>query len=112
MKFILVISFIAVGLMACSPQNQQDVKQQKSAEEAEQSTQVIFECERNEAITVRFFTDSERAVMTRNNEDIELKQERAASGFLYSNGPNSIRGKGDDLTVHIGRMAPINCRAM
>lgn len=112
MKFILVISFIAGGLMACSPNGQQDTKQQKSAEEAGKSTQIIFECERNEAITVRFFTDSDRAVMTRNNEDIELKQARTASGFLYSNGLNSIRGKGDDLSVLIGRMSPINCRAM
>tara|TARA_R110001583_G_scaffold156201_2_gene307916 strand:+ start:285 stop:872 length:588 start_codon:yes stop_codon:yes gene_type:complete len=112
MKFILVISFIAGGLMACSPQDQQDTKQQKSAEEAGKSSQIIFECERNEAITVRFFTDSDRAVMTRNNEDIELKQARTASGFLYSNGLNSIRGKGDDLSVQIGRMSPINCRAM
>ena len=82
------------------------------AEDAKQYTQVIFECERNDPVTVRFYQDSERAVMTRNNEDIELTQQPTASGFSYSNGPNSIRGKGDDLTVHIGRMAAIHCRAM
>ncbi|MGY8899562.1 MAG: MliC family protein [Paraglaciecola sp.] len=108
----LLISFVTVSMQACSPQASIEDKKRQEAEDAKQYTQVIFECERNDPVTVRFYQDSERAVMTRNNEDIELTQQPTASGFSYSNGPNSIRGKGDDLTVHIGRMAAIHCRAM
>ena len=42
---------------------------------------------------------------------IDLAQQRSASGFIYSNGPNTIRGKGDALTIEIGRMVPIQCQA-
>ena len=111
-KAVLLMPLLIIGLQACSPEANLEDNKRAQVKEAKLYTQVIFECERNDPVIVRFYNDSERAVMTRNNEDIELKQERAASGFLYSNGPNSIRGKGDDLVVHIGRMAAINCRAM
>jgi membrane-bound inhibitor of C-type lysozyme len=42
---------------------------------------------------------------------IELQQMPSASGFVYSNGPNTVRGKGNELTVEIGRMVPIQCVA-
>jgi hypothetical protein len=47
----------------------------------------------------------------RNGENIPLSQQPSGSGFMYSNGPNTIRGKGNDLTVEIGRMVPIQCSA-
>ena len=72
---------------------------------------VAFGCDNNESMSVRFVTSREVAVLTRNGESIELKQQPAASGFVYSNGPNTIRGKGDALTVEIGRMMPIQCNA-
>ena len=46
-----------------------------------------------------------------NGRPIELQQQRSGSGFLYSNGPNTVRGKGNELTLEIGRMAPIACKA-
>src|SRR5690606_4545677 len=30
----------------------------------------------------------------------------------YSNGPNTLRGKGDALTLELGRRVPIHCRAL
>ncbi len=72
---------------------------------------VSFSCDNNDSVSVRFFPSHEAAILTRNGGDIELKQKRSASGFVYSNGPNTIRGKGDDLTVEIGRMMPIHCKA-
>ncbi|ABG41221.1 hypothetical protein Patl_2709 [Paraglaciecola sp. T6c] len=112
MKTVLLMPLLILGLQACSPEANLEDKKRVEAEEAEQYTRVIFECDGNAPVTVRFYNDSDRAVMTRNNDEIELTQEPSASGFSYTNGPNSIRGKGDDLTVHIGRMAAINCRAM
>ncbi|QHJ13896.1 hypothetical protein FX988_04177 [Paraglaciecola mesophila] len=112
MKHTYAFLFTLFSLQACSPPTIEQDSSPEQADKGQRYTQVIFECERNEPVTVRFYKDSERAVMTRNNQDIELVQQPTASGFSYSNGPNSIRGKGDDLTVNIGRMAAINCRAM
>ena len=103
MKQLLSIALVTLVLTACSLSH-------SDSKETEKFTQVIFECDHQEAITVRYYPDSERAVLIRHSEEIELQQERTASGFLYSNGPNSIAGKGDNLVVHVGRMAAINCR--
>lgn len=73
--------------------------------------EVAFDCGEAQPVVVRFDTVGERAFMLRNGEEIELRQQRSASGFIYSNGPNTIRGKGDALTVEIGRMVPIQCKA-
>jgi membrane-bound inhibitor of C-type lysozyme len=73
--------------------------------------EVAFTCSQGESLSVRFFPDQGVAVLVRNGDTIELQQQPSASGFIYSNGPNTIRGKGDDLTVELGRRVPIQCRA-
>lgn len=73
--------------------------------------EVAFSCADGSAVTVRFHTADERAVLVRNGDEIELQQQPSASGFIYSNGPNTIRGKGDELILEIGRMMPIQCQA-
>ncbi|MEJ5209250.1 MAG: MliC family protein [Lysobacteraceae bacterium] len=72
---------------------------------------VDFSCANGESVSVRFFLGQERAVLSRRGQGIELAQQRSGSGFIYSNGPNTIRGKGDALTIEIGRMVPIECNA-
>lgn len=72
--------------------------------------EVAFACDGGQSLAVRFHPD-ERAVLLRNGEEIELRQQVSGSGFIYGNGPTTIRGKGEDLTVEIGRMVPIRCRA-
>jgi membrane-bound inhibitor of C-type lysozyme len=42
---------------------------------------------------------------------MELQQQQAASGFNYSSGPITVRGKGDDLIIENGAMAPLKCHA-
>ena len=69
-----------------------------------------FVCTNGEELDVQFVGAHHLAVLTRNGESIELPQQPAASGFVYSNGPNTIRGKGNDLTVEIGRMVPLQCK--
>lgn len=73
--------------------------------------QVIFHCNNAEILQVRFNAKKELATLVRYGAEIELAQQRTGSGFLYSNGPNTIRGQGDQLTVEIGRMMPIECVA-
>lgn len=70
---------------------------------------VSFACTNGESISVAFSPANGTAVLARNGENIELKQQPSGSGFMYSNGPNTIRGKGNDLTVEIGRMVPLQC---
>ncbi len=60
---------------------------------------------------MRFFPAQGIGVLVRNGMPIELQQQPAASGFLYSNGPNTVRGKGSEMTVEIGRMVPFTCKA-
>ncbi|MGE5621895.1 MAG: MliC family protein [Bacillota bacterium] len=42
---------------------------------------------------------------------LELRQQISGSGFIYSDGSTVVRGKGDELTVEAGRMAPVRCVA-
>jgi membrane-bound inhibitor of C-type lysozyme len=72
---------------------------------------VSFTCEHGQAIEMRFFPLQGVGVLVRDGQTMELQQQPAASGFVYSNGPNTVRGKGDELTLEIGRMRPISCRA-
>ena len=72
---------------------------------------VHFVCTNGEAIEMRFFpAPRSGAVLIRKDTPIELPRQPAASGFLYSDGPNTVRGKGDEITVEIGRMVPFDCK--
>lgn len=72
---------------------------------------VAFTCSQGESISVRFSPAHGTAVLMRHGERVELQEQPSGSGFIYSNGPTTIRGKGDDLSIEIGRMAPIECKA-
>lgn len=76
-----------------------------------QVREIPYACSNGQSLTVRFFPEREIAVLVRNDASIELRQQPSGSGFIYGNGPNTIRGKGDDLTVEIGRMVPWQCKA-
>jgi membrane-bound inhibitor of C-type lysozyme len=72
---------------------------------------VVFDCQNGEVLRVRFVAEPASAVLMRQQSEISLPQQPSGSGFIYSNGPNTIRGKGNALTVEIGRMLPIQCQA-
>ncbi|WP_292784527.1 MliC family protein [Methylophilus sp. UBA6697] len=72
---------------------------------------VVFDCQNGEVLRVRFLAEPASAVLMRAQSEISLPQQSSGSGFIYSNGPNTIRGKGNALTVEIGRMLPIQCQA-
>ncbi len=74
-------------------------------------TDVAYECERGAPVSVRYFTDQELAELTLGDDVLRLPQQRTASGFHYTNGRTGIRGKGDEIMLEIGRMAPIRCTA-
>jgi membrane-bound inhibitor of C-type lysozyme len=72
---------------------------------------VRYACANAEEVEMRFFPLQGVGVLVRNGKTMELQQQPAASGFHYTNGPNTVRGKGDELMIEIGRMAPIKCQA-
>ena len=73
--------------------------------------EVAFSCDNGEQLQVRFSQARGMATLLRNGEAIELPQQPAGSGFAYGNGRTTVRGKGDELTVEVGRMLPFHCRA-
>jgi len=73
--------------------------------------EVAYTCDNGETLSVRFFPVHGVAVVVRGDDTIELDQKRSGSGFKYSNGSDTIRGKGDSLTVERDRTAPFQCSA-
>lgn len=69
-----------------------------------------FTCDNGERIQVRFSQARKLATLVRNGESVELPQQPSGSGFIYGNGRTTLRGKGDDLILEIGKMAPIRCQ--
>lgn len=107
MKFILLapLAILAAGCTA-------NLSTGASPAAGQAASEVAFSCTNGESLSVRFNPANETAVLVRHGDEIELQQQRSGSGFIYSNGPNTIRGKGDALTVEIGRMVPIECTAV
>jgi membrane-bound inhibitor of C-type lysozyme len=66
-----------------------------------------FTCTDGSTLRVQFRPDS-ATVQTRTRTLI-LAQAPAASGIRYEDGFHSLRGKGDTITLAIGRATPINC---
>ncbi len=91
---------IAMAVGACS-----------SATPADADREVAFTCANGDSVAVRFSPGNRKAVLIRGGQGVELSQQPSGSGFVYSNGPNTIRGKGQDLTVEVGRMVPIQCKS-
>lgn len=104
MKALIAAFAMACAATACASKPPVD-------DPAPNGRDVAFACTDGQELSVRFFLAQGRAVLMRQGQSIELQQQPSGSGFIYSNGPNTIRGKGVELTVGIGRMVPIQCWA-
>ena len=103
MRRTSIVALMASVLTACSPSPRKD------NEIIERH--VRFICANKEEVEMRFFPRQGVAVLVRHGRPIELQQQPSASGFVYSSGPNTVRGKGDELIVEIGRTVPLKCKA-
>lgn len=105
------LALIAALCAGCAaPSSQKHANEYKGEPTNEIRTR--FSCNDGDEVEMRFFNLQGVGVLVRQGETIELQQEPAASGFRYSNGPTTVRGKGDALTLEIGRMVPIECQAL
>lgn len=81
-----------------------------SGSETSNKAIVRYSCERGGPLEVEY-TGGESAIVYRDGTTVKLLQAPVASGFHYTNGKLGIRGKGNDVMLEIGRMAPIPCHA-
>ena len=71
-----------------------------------------FACDNGERVSLRSFPQQGIAVLERGGQSTELQQQRVGSGFHYSNGQTSVRGKDGEMTMTVGMMAATQCRAV
>jgi len=79
-------------------------------EEAHTEPPVRFDCGNHGTVEARFVPEKDTALLSFGGRQATLKRRPAASGFWYTDGRISIRGKGDELMLEIGRMAPVFCK--
>lgn len=114
MKNIFIFTYILMACSACVVSAMPVDSDKTSTSEAKENVSVLeveYACERGSSIRVQY-NNTDTAVLFRGDTAIELKQMPSGSGFIYSNGPNTIRGKGDELRLEIGRMRAIPCKAI
>ena len=70
-----------------------------------------YACGNGEKVEMQFYPDQGRSVMRRSGWTVELPRQVAETGYAYSNGPTTVLGKGNELTIQIGHLAPIWCRS-
>lgn len=88
---------MAVVLVGCMPR-------------ASAAPTVVYQCEDVVRLSVRFESDQARVSLP-DGAVLSLPQQRAASGFWYSSGLHTLRGKGDEAEWTVGRRMPMACRA-
>mgnify|MGYP006153056395 FL=1 len=70
-----------------------------------------YACGNGEKVEMQFYPDQGRSVMRRSGWTVELPRQVAETGYAFSNGPTTVLGKGNELTIQIGHLAPIWCRS-
>ena len=70
-----------------------------------------FACGNGEKVEMQFYPEQGRGVLRRSGWTVDLPKRAADSGYAYSNGPTTVVGKGNELTIQIGHLAPIWCRS-
>lgn len=113
MRKSLVAAWLVASMVACTTANRPQAGAGEAAVgEATGERRVQFSCDDGNTIEMRFFPLQGVGVLVRDGATMELQQQVSASGFIYSNGPTTVRGKGDELRLEIGRRVPIVCQAI
>ena len=109
---IIVCSFLLGCAETHSPvtTNETEINTQKAS-----TINVKYTCSRGNQLSVHFTATKGKenkniAIINGFSEQaIILPNKAVASGFLYSNGKYSLRGKSEQATWTVGRMAPFQC---
>jgi membrane-bound inhibitor of C-type lysozyme len=100
MKVVIVLLILTAFISACNFVITDDISKVSKA---------TFICTDGQLLSVHIIHNKSTAILVQNGKSIELQQKPTGSGFMYSSGANSIRGKGNNLTVEIGRETPLHC---
>lgn len=98
----LLAAFVATGCASPPPLEQ-------AAGTGQQA--VRFACGNGETVEMQFYPEQRRGVLVRSGWTVDLPQQPVAAGFAYSNGPTTVRGQGNELTIQIAHLAPVWCRS-
>lgn len=82
-----------------------------TAPPAPEERRVTYGCDRGPDLTVVYAEGQASIIGSDGTAAIVLPQKPAASGVWYETATHSIRGKGDEVTYTVGRMAPMTCKA-
>lgn len=104
MKALATVAIAGVLAAACGPTP-------PAGDDITTAQEVMFSCDNDESLSVRFLPDQEIATLIRGMDAIDLPRQPSASGFMYSDGATTIRGKGDELTVETEGSDPLQCAA-
>jgi len=124
MKKNLIIPLV-MTVMGCNINTQPtnspfEVTTEKAVNKAlnKKTTLIDYNCDNHKKIMVSFTSIGKAKarvniviINTPNTQPITLAAKKVDSGFLYSNGKYTLRGKGSDVQWTIGRMMPIKCTA-
>jgi membrane-bound inhibitor of C-type lysozyme len=77
-----------------------------------ENTTVQYECDRGTQLLAIFSKDGSNVEISTNTvKNLKLPSQATGSGFIYSNGRYELRGKGEEATWSVGRMASEHCLA-
>ncbi|NQY89254.1 MAG: MliC family protein [Colwellia sp.] len=114
-KRLLII--VASGFLFSCADTRSHITTNKTETKIQQAKtkNVTYTCNRNTHLSVNFTypnNESEQSIVIINGfgkKAIILPNKAIASGFLFSNGKYTLRGKGEKITWTVGRMAPFQC---
>jgi membrane-bound inhibitor of C-type lysozyme len=116
MKKRLLLIIVCGFLLSCA-ETASSITTNKIAVNAQQTNteNVKYTCNRDTTLSVSFTapeSESNKKITIINGfgkQAIILPNVAVASGFLYSNGKYSLRGKGKQASWTVGRMVPFRC---
>jgi hypothetical protein len=76
----------------------------------ERSNNMQFACGNGDKVEMQFFPEEGMSVLVRNGWTVGLPQQATETGYAFSNGPTTVRGQGNEMTIQIGYLTPIWCR--
>ena len=108
-KMVLLGSGALAALILTGCASQAPVLQ-ASAEPTDRST-MQFACGNGEKVEMQFYPEQGHSTLRRSGWTVDLPKQAAEKGYAFSNGPTTVLGKGNELTIQIGHLAPIWCRS-
>ena len=81
------------------------------AEQALGGGSVQFACGNGENVEMQFVPGQQIGVLLRSGWSVDLPKQPAEKGYVFSNGLTKVEGKGSEMTIQVGHLAPVWCRS-